>query len=200
MKRRGLLAAAGGAARFAAAGGAVLLAGCSMLDGPRTITLSQAELQRLAERAFPIERRLLDVVDVSAASPQLVVLAERNRIGAELALAARERLFGGRWSGRLAFDAALRWDAADQTLRLADVRVERFTFDGSAGGRAQAERVAALLAEQALENLVVYRLTPERAARLEQAGVMPGTVAVKRSGIEVTLQAVPPRAGGGARP
>lgn len=179
------------AARAAAAAvllGAGLLAGCSMLDGPRTVTLSEGELQQRVERAFPVERRVLEVVDVSLGTPRLTLLPERNRIAAELTVAARERVLGGRWSGQLAFDAALRWDAADQTLRLSEVRVDRFTLDGSGGGRPAAERLAAVLAEQVLENRPIYRLTPDRAARLEQAGVMPGRVAVTRRGVEVTLQ------------
>ncbi|MBL8362457.1 MAG: DUF1439 domain-containing protein [Rubrivivax sp.] len=169
---------------------AALLSACSMLDGPRTVTLSEGELQQRVERAFPVERRVLEVFDVSLGTPRLTLLPERNRIATELSVAARERVLGGRWSGQLAFDAALRWDAVDQTLRLSEVRVQRFTFDGSGGGRPAAERLAAVLAEQVLENRPIYRLTPERAARLEQAGVMPGSVAVTRGGVEVTLQPV----------
>jgi hypothetical protein len=168
------------------ASAAMLLAACSMLDGPRTVTLSESELQQRVERAFPVERRVLEVFDVSLGTPRMTLLPERNRIATELGVAVRERVLGGRWSGQLAFDAQLRWDAADQTLRLSEVRV----FDGGGSGRPAAERLAAALAEQVLENRPIYRLTPERAARLEQAGVMPGSVAVTRRGVEVTLQPV----------
>lgn len=174
----------------AASGLTALLAACSMLDGPRTVTLSESELQQRVERAFPVERRVLEVFDTSLSTPRVTLLPERNRIATELSVAVRERVLGGRWSGQLAFDAALRWDAADQTLRLSEVRVQRFTFDGSGGGRPAAERLASVLTEQMLENRPIYRLTPERAARLEQAGVMPGSVAVTRRGVEVTLQPV----------
>ncbi len=172
---------------------AVLLAvACAVVQSPRSITLSEAELQQLVDKAFPLDRRLLDVLEVSVTRPRLRLQSDRNRIGTELQVSTRDRLFGGQWFGSLALDSGLRWEASDQTVRLAQVRVSDFRLDsGGSLARTQAERLGAVLAEKVLEDFVIYRLTPERAARLERAGVMPGTVAVTPRGVEVTLEPVP---------
>ncbi len=164
-----------------------------MVQSPRSINLSEAELQQLVDKAFPLDRRLLDVLEVSVTTPRLRLNSERNRIATELQVSTRDRLFGGQWFGRLALDSGLRWEASDQTVRLAQVRVTEFKLDGGGSGssslaRTQSERLGAVLAEKVLEDFTIYRLTRERAARLERAGVMPGTVAVTPRGVEVTLQ------------
>ena len=71
---------------FAAGIVAAGLAGCAGLSGPRNVTLSQADLQSLVERQFPLQRRLLEVIDVNVARPSLRLLPERNRIGTDLDL------------------------------------------------------------------------------------------------------------------
>jgi hypothetical protein len=165
------------------------LAGCAVLDGPRSFTITSQELESLLEKRFPLDRRMLEVLDVSVSTPQLRLLPERNRLGTSLEVSTRDRLFGNSWRGRLALDAALRWEPSDSTLRLQGVRVNEFSFDGAEtfARRDQAERLAALLAERVLEDFTVYRLTPERQARLQRLGVTPGGVNVTRGGVEITF-------------
>lgn len=173
---------------------AAALAGCAgrRFDG-RTLRLTRDELERLAVREFPIERRLLEVVDVALAAPRLELRPERQRIAAEMPVAVRERLFDGAAAGRLAFDAALHWRREDRTLRLAEVRVERFDLD--AGGSRlplPAERLGALLAERALDGAVVWRMKPEDAEKLQRLGVEPERIVVEADAIEVRFQPVGP--------
>lgn len=164
------------------------LAACAMLQPPNRVTLSQSDLQRLLERHFPLDRRLLEVLDVTITAPKLRLNPESNRLATELDVATRDRLFGGRWQGRLALDSALRYEPSDQTIRLAQVRVQDFSIDNAgASVRTQAERLGALLAERVLEDFTVYRVPPERAAQLLRAGVTPGTVTVTSRGVEITL-------------
>ena len=51
----------------------------------------------------------------------------------------------------------------------------------------QAQRIGALLAERVLEDLAVYRLKPQQAERLREAGLRTGAVTVTSRGVEVTL-------------
>lgn len=165
--------------------------GCAVLDTPNTVTLGEPELQRLVDKSFPIDRRLLDVLDVSVSTPKLHLLADRNRIGTELTISTRDRLFGGSWQGRLQLDSALRWEASDQTVRLSKVQVHDFRLDGGGSlARSQAERLGAVLAEKVLEESVLYRLPRERAATLQRQGVVPASLAVTRRGVEITFQPV----------
>ncbi|MBZ8139224.1 hypothetical protein CLD22_04825 [Rubrivivax gelatinosus] len=161
-------------------GAALGVAGCGSLGLDRSLRIDEAELQRLAAREFPLRRRVLEIVEVDISAPRIGLLPEHQRVSASVEVAAHERLFGGRADGRLEFDAALRWAAADQTLRLAEVRVGRFELD-SHGGRAPlpAERLGALVVERALEGAVVYRLPPQRAERLRRAGLVPEGIEIE---------------------
>jgi hypothetical protein len=106
----------------------------------------------------------------------------------------RERLLSGRWQGRLRFEAALRWEPADQTVRLAQVQVQELRADEPSGLSAAAvERVGAALARRMLEDSTLYRLEGEQAARLQRLGVVPDVVAVTAEGLEVRLKPLPAR-------
>jgi hypothetical protein len=169
------------------------LGGCAALSGPPTLVLDEEELQGHLLRLFPQERRLLDLVDVTVARPALRLLPDRNRLSAGLELQARERLLGGTWTGRLAFDAALRWEARDQTVRLAQVRVQDLALDSAPGAfRSQGERLGAAVAELMLDDLVLYRLAGDRAQQMRLLGVAPTAVAITSRGLEITFQPTKP--------
>jgi hypothetical protein len=167
------------------------LGGCAGLFGPPVVTLTQSDLDRLVQRNFPVERRLLEVFEVSVNTPRLRLLPERNRLAAVFDLHARDRLFGGQWQGRLDVDAVLRWEPADQTLRLAQVRVQDLALN-STGAQAQgvATRLGAALAERVLEDMSVWHLPPEKADELKRRGLEPGAVTVTSRGVEITFQAL----------
>ena len=218
-RRRLLLAAAGMSALSAVSG----LAGCAGWVGPQTLTLSEAELNALIGRAFPLQRRVLELLDVQMSAPQLRLLPDVNRLAVALVVSTQDRVFGRSARGSLRFDAALRWDAAEATIRLAQVRVQQLRLDGGSGTAAleasqpptpptpqtpqtpsppappvgvgdpgampasNAARLGLALAERALEDLPLYRLSPERQARLRQLGLQPGTVRVTAAGLQLIL-------------
>ena len=187
------------------------LAGCAGLLGPQTLTLSEAELNALIASAFPLQRRVLELLDVQMSAPQLRLLPDANRLAVALVVSTQDRVFGRSARGSLRFDAALRWDAAEAAIRLAQVRVQQLRLDGGGGTAAleatalagttppadsndpgamlanNANRLGLALAERALEGLPLYRLSPERQARLRQLGLQPGTVLVTAAGLQLTL-------------
>lgn len=170
---------------------AVVAVGCAGFGAAATVTLHADDIQALLQKSFPRERRLLDAVDVSIAAPRTRLLPDSNRIGAVLDVQARERIFGGSWSGRLDFDAALRWDAAEQSVRLTQVRVQDLMLTSAGNAtRSSTERLGAAVAERMLEDLSLYRLKPERAAQLQQKGYAPSAVTVTSRGVEITFEAV----------
>lgn len=171
---------------------AVLVAGCATLGGPRVITLSEAELTRLVDRQFPLDRRLLEVVDLRVAAPTVRLLPERNRLATELQVDLAERLFGRAMAGRIALDYALRWDARDQALKLADVRVGRVELDAAGGTLGAAARgLGPLLAEQVLEGATIYRPRAEDLRDKLGGQWQPGAVTVTSRGVEITLERRP---------
>ncbi len=174
------------------------LAGCASLGGPTVITLGQPELNSLLERSFPLQRRLLDWLDVSLSRPTLQLLPERNRIAVAVAVLTQERLSARSARLALGFDSALRYEPRDASLRLNAVRVQRLGLDSAASVGPPAGFLARLgqaLAEQALENLALYSVPADRLAALRRLGLQPGAVTVTARGVEITLASIHSSAG-----
>lgn len=164
------------------------LTGCAGLGGPLTVTMTQRDLDDLLQRRLPLERRLLEVFDVTVPAARLRLLPETNRLAMAMEVRARERLRGGTWQGQLALEGALRWQAQDQTVRLTQVSALDFRVEGGATpGRTAVQQVGIAIAERVLEGFVVYKLPAERAAQLQQRGLTPGAVTVTSRGIEITF-------------
>jgi hypothetical protein len=170
---------------------ALLVAGCAGLGGPRVITLTEGDLARLIERKFPFDRRVAEVFEVRVPAPRVRMLPEANRLATEFDVEASDRLFGRTLRGRIALDYALRYDERDPAIRLTQVHVRRLTFDGtSAQSQALLERIGALIAEQALDDLAIYRFKPEDLRAAAGIGLAPGAVTVTPRGVEITLNPV----------
>ena len=165
-------------------GTTALLGACAGLMGPPRVHFSEGELNQMLARRFPVEKRLLQTLDVTLSSPQLGLRPEANRLATSFDLVATDRLFGQRWQGRLALEYALKLDGADGTLRLVEPRVTELRID--AGVSAQAQRIGGVVIEGMLEGLVLHRLKPEQLQRLADAGLAPGEVRVRPDGVEVT--------------
>jgi hypothetical protein len=164
---------------------AALLAGCASLT-PRDITLSRADLQTLVERQFPREQRVMEVVDVSLARPELRLVPERNRIATALDLSAAERITGRSLRGHLAIEHSLRFESSDATVRLAQVKVNELKLDAGGGPLAgQSARLGALLVERLLDDFVIYRVADDKREALRRAGVQAATVEVTSRGVEL---------------
>jgi hypothetical protein len=171
---------------------AVALVSCAGFGGPPTVTLRPDDIQALLQKHFPQERRLLEVLDVTIAAPRTRLLPERNRLAVVLDIEARDRVFGGSRKGRLDFDAALRWEPGDQTVRMTQVRVQDLSLDAAdSATRSRAERLGAAVVERLLEDLSLYQLRGEPAARMQQRGVVPTAVTVTSRGVEITFGALP---------
>lgn len=164
------------------------LAGCAALGGARTYTLDEAEIARLIAREFPFSKRLLEVLDVQVDTPRVRLLPTTNRIGTDLDVKASERVFGRQLAGRMGLDYALRYDEADRTLELADVRVERLVFDDlPASMQPLINRLGPVLAEQLLNGFVLRRFKPEELRGVLGQGLKPGAITVTERGLELRL-------------
>lgn len=162
------------------------LAGCAGVGGPRDVVLSQADLQARIERHFPHQRRVLELIDVTVARPNVRLLPERNRIATDLDLIATERLSGRTVRGSLVLDYALRYEPADASVRLTQVQVQQARLDLGSGPLSPSNaRIAALLAERVLDDFAVYRADPERLKLLQRAGITAAQIVVTARGVEL---------------
>jgi hypothetical protein len=171
---------------------ALLLAGCVGLGVPRSITLSESELQAQLAKRFPMQRSLLDMLDLRLSDPVLRLDAAANRLATELTLSGSERRSGRSLQGRLALDYGLRWEGTDGSIRLVQPRVESLQLGevpGLSPRRAEmAQRMGIALAERLLDDMVLYQVPAERLDRLRAAGYRPGTLQVTPAGVEITIE------------
>jgi hypothetical protein len=171
---------------------ALLLAACAGV--PRSITLSEAELQAQLARRFPMQRSLFDSIDLQLSDPRLRVDAAASRLATELQLQASERRSGRSLQGRLALDYGLRFEPADASIRLVQPRIDSLelaTDAALAPRRAElVQRLGAALAERLLDDLVLYRVPESRLQALRSAGVQPAALRITADGVEITFAPV----------
>jgi len=173
------------------ASGMAALAGCTAF-APNKLELSQARLQELVARHFPVDKRVLDAIDLTLDSPRIGLQPEANRISVELSLrASGGGALSARMAGSLLVSEGLRFEPSDHTIRLVDVRVERFVIDGlPSSWQRQLDRLGKPLARGLLEDQVLYTLRPKDVAGLEGRGLRPGDLRVTATGLEITLRPV----------
>jgi hypothetical protein len=177
-----------GIAGAVCAGALGLLSGCASLVGTRDVDISESQLTLLLARQFPMERKVMEVIDLNIANPQLELMPQGNRIGTELDVTALDRLFGSTAMGHVKLDYALRFQPADHTIRMTQVRVRELTLSsGSNNLRGAAQRIGGLVAENALENLVLYRMQPSQADEMDRLDLVASPITVTPRGLHMTV-------------
>lgn len=187
-RRRGWMVGAVGATA------AAVLAGCAALMGPRDIEVSQAQLQQAVERRFPIERRYFELLDVTVAAPRVLLRPEANRLATEFEVLVSDRILHGQHRGTIALNYGLRFEASDNSVRLTNVRIDRFEIDGaSALLRQPFDRLGAQLAEQTLNERPVYTLRPRDVEAVQGRGYRLSDIRVTSTGLVLALLPDSPR-------
>jgi hypothetical protein len=176
--------------------GAAALAGCRSAPlMPRAVHISQDELMRSVGERFPVDRRMLEIINITIANPRVELRPAENRLGSEFEVTALDTFFSRQsLRGTLKLNYALRYEPGDGTVRLAQVRIEQFLFDGVPEVlRRRLDRVGAVLGEQMLENMVVHRVNPQRLEQARGLGLVPGQPRVVAGGIDIPLEKAPAR-------
>jgi len=167
----------------------LMVVGCASIDdGGRTMTFSEAEIGRLLAERGPMQRRLLEVLDVRVDNPRVRLLPFSNRLSTELAVATTERLSGKTYRGRMSVDYGLRYDDLAKAIRMTQVKVNDLHIDDLPSPKESGiSRLGTLIAEQLLEDAVLYRFKPSDLKTAEGRGVKPGDISVTSKGVQITL-------------
>lgn len=176
--------------RYWLLGVAVLLAACAAFTpGPRTVTVSEARLAQLIAEQFPLNRRLLEVFDLSLTAPEIRLLPDDNRIATRFRYTLGGLLMGSRrLDGGLHLSYGLRYEPSDASVRLTQVRVEDFDVPGVPAAYApQARRLGALLAEGLLQDFTLHRLSADDLKGAQGLGYQPGELRVVPGGLQLQL-------------
>jgi len=176
-------------------GGLALTQGCaSLTGGPHTVRVSQARLTELVNRQFPKSQRYMELFDVTLSQPRVWLLPAENRIGTELSYSLGASILSERqMTGLLAMSYGLRFEPSDGSLRLDDVKVQKFDLQGLPKAYAsRTPQLGRLLAQTLLQDLVVHRLEGNDLRRVQQAQWRPGVLKVLPDGLELQLEPARP--------
>jgi hypothetical protein len=162
-------------------------AGTPSPSQPPTVTISRAQIVAALASQFPQRRRMAEVFDVDLGMPRLAMDPARNLILTDFDIVATETLFTRQTvRGVAGFACGLRYAAADHSVRLARVALERLDLAGVGEPAASQLRVIGHnVAQGLLENYLVHTLTPEQVRLLDAMALVPATFTVTASGITV---------------
>lgn len=164
------------------------LGGCAQVLGPQMLTWSEAEVNQMLAQRFPMDRRVLELLDVTVSQPEVKLLPGTNRLATDLHVQALDRMFGSVVHGRISVESGLRYEPADHTLRLVDVRLGNFSLDKTGtAARVPLQRLGAALVESLLDDAVIHRVSEEKLARLARFGYQPETLRVTDRGLALTV-------------
>lgn len=166
----------------------VVLTSCAQMLGPQTLTWSESDVNHMLERRFPMDRRVLELLDVNVTQPEVKLLPGTNRLSTDLHIQAVDRMFGSVFHGRISMESGLRYEPSDHTLRLVEVRLSNFSLDKTGTApRVPLQRLGAALVESILDDAVIHRVSDEKLARLSQFGYQPDTLRVTDRGLELSV-------------
>ena len=168
---------------------ALILAGCAALSpGPRSYTVSQAQLLELIAKRFPINERVAELLDLQALAPRIKLLPDSNRIATELDLNFSERLLRSAFQGSLSMDYGLRFEPSDNSIRMTDVKVRSFQFAG-VPERYQplVNGLAPFLAERLLNDFSLHQISAKDLNATNGWGYAPGGFQVTPQGLSISL-------------
>jgi hypothetical protein len=169
------------------------LAGCALSPQPRTVGISEAQLAERIARQFPMQRRVMEMFELTLDAPSVRLLPQENRIGTELdyVLSRPGRPGSRTLRGRLVLSYGLRIEPQDQTVRLQEVRIGKLDEAGMPEPLAEhAGRMGGMLAEEMLKDFVVYRIRPEDLQAAGRKGYRPTALTVVPGGLQLRLDPV----------
>jgi hypothetical protein len=165
----------------------LMLASCASLIGPRDVEIPLQKLQDGIERRFPLNNRVLELLDIRLSRPQLSLPgADRVALGVEAYVAPP--FTSQAWTGSMALSGRLYLDAQRGAVLMDETRVDRFVIDGMDEARQrQLAKVAGVLVGKVVREVPVYTFRPED---LRYAGVqfLPTRITTTPRALVVTLE------------
>ena len=135
---------------------------------------------------FPARYPVGNLFNLEVEAPHLRLLPELNRLASEMVLDAAGPALRRSYRGSFDVDFALRYEPSDQSIRAHELRVHSFRLAGlppQTLGLLQAYGQA--LAEQALLEVVLHRLSPRDLALADTMGLQPGDITVTAEGLVI---------------
>lgn len=168
---------------------ALLLSSCATVLGPRTVVLTQDDLQQKISKLFPVESNR-NLFSTTLYAPVLTLQSKSSRLALELKATVRSGVFGREYHGAFGASFGLRFDPHDLTLRLANVTVGKIEIDGLPAVLQPAfTKVGGFIAESQLEGRELHRFKPEDLGVAGRLGYMVRAIEIRPEGLALQLVA-----------
>lgn len=159
--------------------------GCAS-SAPPSFRISVEQLQQALARRFPLRYQVGGLFDLNVQAPRLHLLPHLNRISSEMDVEAAGPALRRSYTGAFDLDFALRYEAADQTIRAHSLQVHSLRLTGlPAQAAAVLEGYGAALAQQSFGEVVLHRLSPRDLALPDAMGLQPGDITVTSQGLVI---------------
>jgi hypothetical protein len=166
---------------------AVLVTGCTTLGGPRTFTLSEAQLNRLMDERMNKTLTFLKLFDVNLSNPKIALDPATGRVTTSLDAAMKNPFSGNRLTGAAKISGKLNFDPKTNSVVLADTKAEEFKLDGLPGQYAnQIQAIGKMVAGEFMRDFTLYTLKPED-LKLDGTNYTPGKFEVLKNALAITL-------------
>ena len=144
--------------------------------------------QALAAR-FPLGFSVPGLFHSRVDAGDFVLLPQRQRLGTTLLATVKDLSTGRVYTGDLALTFALRYDAADRTVRahrieLARLRSPELPPDAAGALQALLDGVV----RNAVAEVVLHRFSPEELQFTDVMGLQPGKLTIEPDGVEVWFE------------
>jgi hypothetical protein len=168
-----------------------VLAGCASLTGPREVEVPLERLQRGLEQRFPLQQRVLGVVDLQLARPRVEILRDNDRLALSADVAVSSPLLRQPLQGSVVLSGRLLVDNVRHAVVLGDARIERFSSGGANESmQGQLATAAGVIVERVVRDVPVYQFKPEE---LRYLGVqyVPTAIRTTEAGLRVRFEPAP---------
>jgi hypothetical protein len=165
-----------------------VLASCASLIGPRQVDVPLSRLQQGLDRRFPLNNRVLELLDIELSHPQLSLLPDSDRIALSIDASIAPPFARQSWSGHLALSGRVTLDAARGVVSMSDARIDTLVVDGADAARQrQFAKVSNVIIDRLIGDMPLYTFRPED---LRVAGVqfVPTRITTTPSALRVMLE------------
>lgn len=152
---------------------------------PRQL-VSAGQLHDALSARFPLRLGVPGLLELQVSAPQLLLLAARNKLGASLAVQAEGPGMPPLPPGELDVVFALRYEAADQSIRGHQPEILDVRLPGLPPEFAQVLRkTLPEMAREAMGEVLLHKFSPRELALPDTMGFEPGTLTVVERGLLV---------------
>ncbi|MEO8856156.1 MAG: DUF1439 domain-containing protein [Burkholderiaceae bacterium] len=151
-------------------------------------TVSLERLQQELAQRFPLRFPVQGLLDLDVRTPQIRLLPQQNRLGAEMSVEAAGPALRRSHTGALVLDFALRYEPSDRSIRAYQIAFRNLRFPDLAPQASDLlNAYGPVMAQELLQEVVLYRVRDQDLALAENLGLQPGSITVTDKGLRIGL-------------